>query len=311
MSLWELKNKTETYCSFNNFERPIFVISPPRSGSTFLFKCLAQFDELYHIDWEGDRFWWYNFPYERLNEPSDWVGPEEATPLKQRTLRRQLYKTAVGIRFKEQSRWFKFPYQFGLKNIRYLDKTIANCFHLEFIEKTFPGAQYIFLVRDPCANISSMIEGWPYLEKFGKPQLTPVLQSLDATTIRHWTYPAPPNWGDIVSKPLPEICAWSWQQHIEYPLSFFEQFGRSEDVIWIRYEELLKDVPGTIKQLAYKLDLEFSVKVRDYLLSPPLTHTTVSEPYPNKWVEKNYDAIISVLPLISDTAKKLGYELPV
>lgn len=307
--LHESKNRIDAYCSYNSFDRPVFIISPPRAGSTFLFKCLAQFDEVYHIDWEADRFWWYNFPYERLDAPSDWVGAAEATPEKKRTLRRQLYQTSVSMHLRGRSKRFKIPYQFGFKSIRYLEKTIANCFHLEFIERTFPGAQFVFLVRDPRANISSMIEGWPYLEKFGKSQLTPVLQELTAT-IPHWTYPAPPGWQDVVSKPLPKICAWSWKQHVKYPLNFFQQRSHL-DVIWVRYEDLVDDPLGTVSNLADRLDLAVSENVKQYLEKPSLSHTTISKPYLNKWMEQNYEEVLSILPVIEDIAQEIGYDVSV
>ncbi len=39
-------------------ERPVFVIAPPRSGSTLLFECLAQFRELTAFtDREGTFIW--------------------------------------------------------------------------------------------------------------------------------------------------------------------------------------------------------------------------------------------------------------
>jgi hypothetical protein len=42
----------------------------------------------------------------------------------------------------------KLRYLFGFKRIRYLDKTITNCFHLRFLNRAFPDAQYIMLLRD-------------------------------------------------------------------------------------------------------------------------------------------------------------------
>ena len=74
-----------------------------------------------------------------------------------------------------------------------------------------------------------MIEGWPYLERFGKPQLTPYLRRHEARTIEHWTYPAPPGWQQVVGRPLAEICAWSWQQHVEAALAFCAR--RAGDVL--------------------------------------------------------------------------------
>ena len=56
---------------------PIFLLSAPRSGSTFLFDLLSRFDRLWAWHAEVDEIWWRHFPYERSAELSDHVGAEE------------------------------------------------------------------------------------------------------------------------------------------------------------------------------------------------------------------------------------------
>lgn len=305
--LTPIKAKLESNFSYKSFHKPIFIISPPRSGSTFLFECLTQFDNLYYLNHESDNIWWANFPYETMKYPSDYIDVEEVSYAQIKSLRRQFYQAVASNYRRRNPHQPRLPYWFGMKRIRSLDKTIANCFRIDLLESIFPDAQYIFLTRDPRANISSMIEGWPYVNRYGKPQLTPIIRTLKESTVDHWTFPAPPGWQNIVSQPLPEICAWSWQQHIEYALHFFEQ--SSKKPIVIRYEDLVDDTFQTIFNLGQELELVSSQKVSEHAETSPLSRTTFSKPYPNKWKEKNYQNIASILPQIEGTAQKIGYDV--
>jgi len=288
------------------FERPVFIIAPPRSGSTFLFECLSKCADVYHLNYEADGIWWKLFPYDRAPHRSDLVNPEEMTPELLDCLRQEMYEKAIRAAQKrgEQPQWAK---RLGIKPIRYLDKTIANCFHLDVLQMAFPRARYVFLVRDPRANISSMIEGWPHLSRFGKPQLNRVVQDIPGATVDHWTYPAPPGWQEVVSLPLAKICAWSWEQHIRYALDFFQQ--SDVEVKHVCYEDLRDSPSQVVANLARQLDLDLLATAQSFLRAPTTSRTTVSDPEKGKWKRKNYDTIQSILPEVRDTAKLIGYDI--
>jgi hypothetical protein len=292
--------------SCRRFERPIFILAPPRSGSALLFECLCQFAEVVHLETEADIIWWHHFPYERMAAPSDQVDAASVSAAGRR-LCRHLYRAAVISRLRRRRSLAPLRHLLGLAPIRYLDKTIAHCFHLAALERLFPDARYIFLVRDPRANIASMIEGWPHLERFGKPQLTPWLRRHAARTIEHWSYPAPPGWQQVVDRPLAEICAWSWQQHVEAALAFCA--ARADAVLEVRYENLAADPLGTVQGLAGKLGLSWSEEIERYLRAVPLSRTTVTPPSPDKWRLDYAAEIATVLPQLRATAGRIGYTL--
>ena len=289
------------------FERPIFILAPPRSGSAFLFECLCQFAEVVHLEAEADFIWWHHFPYEAMTQPSDHVPAAAVSAAERRRLCRHLYREALISRLKQRRSGARMRRLLGLASIRYLDKTIANCFHLEALERLFPDARYLFLVRDPRANIASMIEGWPYLERFGKAQLTPWLRRQEARTIEHWTYPAPPGWQQVVDRPLAEICAWSWQQHVEAALALCAR--RADDVLRVRYEEFAERPLHVVQDIATELGLSWSQDVARYVRGAPLSRTTVTRPSPDKWRVEYAREIAGVLPQVRATARRIGYEL--
>jgi len=305
--LRKIKCMIEERMPYNSFENPIFIISPPRAGSTFLFECLSQFDELFKFRAEADSVWWKYFDYRKRPDFSDFIGESDATEEKIRAVRKHIYQAVTLGRNNHIPKDSRPKYYFGLKRIRYLDKTIANCFHLEFIHRAFPGARYIFLLRDPRATISSMIEGWPHIDKFGKPQLNTIIKKMNST-VPHWTYPAPPGWQNVVTKPLPEICAWSWKQHIEYPLAFFEKLGKANEPTCVRYEEFISAPLRVVTELAEKMGLELTEKVIDFVTKAPLSGTTLTPPSNDKWKNHHHE-IMEILPFIADTARKIGYDI--
>ena len=160
--------------SCRRFERPIFILAPPRSGSAFLFECLCQFEEVVHLEAEADAIWWQHFPYEGMAQPSDHVDAAAVSAAVRRGLCRQLYREAVINRLRQRPSGARLPPSSGPR----VDP-LPRQDDRQLLSRRGAGAALsgcalpVFLVRDPRANIASMIEGWPYLERFGKAQLTP------------------------------------------------------------------------------------------------------------------------------------------
>lgn len=287
-------------------EKPIFVIAPPRSGSSFFFECLSRLEGTTSLSGEAYSIWQNFFPYERLSEPSDRVYPGGLDGETRRSFRERTYLDATATQAEQDEFAFGRPigHLLGTRSIRYLDKTIANCFRIDVIRSIFPEAQFIFLVRDPRANISSMIEGWSYFERFGKPKLTPVIQSADGTTVKHWNYPAPPDWQEVLHQPLPKICAWSWKQHVEWALDFF---GKSPPVKRVYYENLRDNPTKVMKNISGAIDATITDELRIYLDEMPESWTTVFSPEKGKWRRKNEEEVESII--VRSTASRIGYDI--
>jgi hypothetical protein len=285
------------------FDRPIFIIAAPRSGSSFLFELLSCFDETWGWHAEVDDIWWKYFPYERLEEPSDYVGAEELTPEIARGLRRDFYRHALWAR-QEQGRTTGPGQRLGLHRVRYLDKTISNCFHLGVLKRLFPKALYIHLVRDGRATVSSMMEGWQDPVRFTKPALQHFLPA--DSTVDYWAYPAPPGWRKVLDRPLEEICAWSWMRHV---ITADEGLGEIPEAHkrLVKYEDLAADPEALLRRLAAFAGMTWTESAASYLARPPLSRTTVSAPEPDKWRRLHGARIQQVLPTISPILKKFDY----
>jgi hypothetical protein len=134
------------------FDRPIFIIASPRSGSTMLFETLAQAQDLYTIGQEshsliegvpalnpGSR----QFASNRL-EAAD-ATPELSALLRQRFL--------AELHDRDGRTSPSLP-------VRMLEKTPKNALRIPFLAQLFPQAQFVYLHRDIRQTLSSMIEAW-------------------------------------------------------------------------------------------------------------------------------------------------------
>lgn len=287
-----------------SFDRPIFILSAPRSGSSYFYEILRRSRNVCSFDKENDSLWFEFFPYSRFPLPSDYIRAEECSPETIRLFRTQLLLNTLPTR--RRDRWPDgLQYLLLRKPLRYLEKTIANCFHLEALDRIFPNALYIHMVRDGRACISSMLEGWNSGFFWKRPLPFPA----DAT-IAHWTYPIPPGWQEMVTQSLPEICAWSWQEHNRYVLEKCEQdeaFRRN--CIRLAYEDLLADPRAAIAKIATFTGLTATEESDRYIGEQRPSWTTISQPQAEKWRHKNPDAIAQIAPKIAPMMAKLGYSV--
>jgi len=285
------------------FPHPIFIVSPPRSGSNFLFECLAQFPDMFHHREEA------NEPWRRVLKPvadsdfHDSVPVSVITPQNSAELYRDYYRGCLFHALRSCPSRIRPSHLQGSRPLRYLDKTIGNCFRLDALKMIFPEARFIFLRRDPRATISSMMKGWVG-EKFRHRYATPVLENSDDATMKRWSYPAPPGWYERRCDSVAAACCWSWLQHMNAVLDF--EGRMSEERCLVKYEDLTADLPGEMNRLSSTLQLEPTKHVADYLKNPPLSRTTHTEPRPDKWMDDR-EALLESWESVRETALRSGY----
>jgi hypothetical protein len=286
------------------FTKPIFILSAPRSGSTHFYQIARRLHQVVSFWAENDPMWLRFFPYDRLDVPTDYVGADECDPETITAIKTFIFwKTFVRYTYSEVN---VLTHHLLLRHpIVYMEKTIANCFHLDAIEKIFPDALYIHLVRDGRACVSSIIESWQ--KKLGCKPRGLIDFPANASTPR-WCTPIPLGWQAIAGKSLEEICAWTWVEHNRYILdkcqsspSFVQRCLR------LSYEELVANPLEVARKTSAFTGLAVSPTCRDYINQNCPSSTTVSAPKPDKWREKNFEAIHKILPMITPMMEQLGY----
>ena len=265
------------------FDRPVFIVSPPRSGSTFLFETLAQAGNVFTI---GDESHSLIEGIDALNPTlhgfvSNRLEAADATPSVSAQIRSR-FRAALVDRDGGQ------PY--GLP-LRMLEKTPKNSLRVPFLAQIFPEAQFIYLHRDVREVLASMIEAW---------------LSGSFITYRLPDWPEPPwslllvpGWRELAGKPLHEIVAAQWQATLRTLLDDLSALPR-ERVHIAHYAALRADTAAEIGRLCDAVDFVWD---RPPAANPKLSRYTLTKPDADKW-RKHEAEIEAVLPQLRDTIER-------
>lgn len=186
--------------------------------------------------------------------------------------------------------------------IRIVEKTPENCFRIPMLERLFPDAQYVYVVRDPRGSIGSIYHGWKHETRFQGFELPDgfVIKGYEGG---HWSFGLPPDWERLDGCTLMEICAYQWRVYNEF---CHRDLPTDPDrVLEVRYEEL-SDRPGPVlRQLADWAGIDPRPLAR-FNAKLPIVNTR-TKPSPDKW-RRFEDEINPVLPQVADESIRLGYE---
>ena len=262
------------------YDRPVFIISPPRSGSTLLFETLARAPGIYTIGGESHALIESipGLPLRHRGFSSNRLEAADATP-----------EVAAELRA-------RFRHRAGDRNgnppptrFRLLEKTPKNALRIPFLLQAFPEAQFVYLHREPREVLASMIDAWmsghfrTYLQLPGWPH-------------PYWSLLLTPGWQALAGKPLPEIVAGQWDSAMRVMLDDLEALP-GERVSSIRFDRFVADPGAEISRLCEPLDIHWDVDLSGQL--PPSRHT-LTAPAPDKWT-RHAAVIEPLLPALQDT----------
>lgn len=244
-------------------ETPIFIVSPPRSGSTLLFQTLAHSPDLFTVGGES----------RALIEGISGLHPRErgwsSNRLRDTDARPEI-ANAVRHRF-----WISLRDRDGLppqRSARMLEKTPKNSLRIPFLRAIFPDAKFVFLYRDARETLASMMEAW----SSGKFRTYPRLPDWPGLL---WSLVLVPDWRDLAGQSLAHIAAEQWARTMKVLMDDLGDLPR-EQIVPCSYAALLADPQATISRLAAQLGVRWDQKLgRDLPLSP----TVLSQPRPQKW----------------------------
>ncbi|MEO7052955.1 MAG: sulfotransferase [Rhodanobacter sp.] len=259
-----------------DFDRPVFIISPPRSGSTLLFETLSKAPGLYTIGRESHALieGTPGLNARELGYESNRLDGSMATPPLTAELRQRFLAQL-------RDRDGHAPQQ---RPLRMLEKTPKNALRIPFLAKIFPEARFIYLHRDPHETLSSMIEAW----ESGRFR---TYAGLPGWTGLPWSLLLVPGWRDLIGKPLRGIVAAQWNTTTRILLDDLEALPQERCQV-SRYDALLKDPAAEIRRLCAALDLGW-----DLPIDGPLPHSryTVTPPEAGKW-RRHEEMIRPMLP---------------
>ena len=266
-----------------SFDRPIFIVSTPRSGSTLLFETLAQAPNLFSVGGESHAL------IEGIPEltpaahgwHSNILAREDAPTAVAEQLARNFYRNL-------RDRDGKAP----TARVRMLEKTPKNALRVEFFDAIWPDAHFVYLYRDPRPALSSMIEAW----MSGRFRTYPRLPAWPGPP---WSLLLVPGWPELSGMPLPMIVAHQWAITTDVLVGNLERLAAGR-VMAIDYADLIARPQLALETLARSLDLVWDRELNGEL---PLSRYTVSRPSAEKW-RAIQNQIEPVLPIVAEADRR-------
>jgi hypothetical protein len=277
------------------FDRPVFIVSAPRSGSTWLYEMLAQNPAFQTLGGEGHQ---HVEAIEALQPRrrdfhSNRLTAADATPQIGAQLRANYLATlrdASGQLLLNQS---PAPAAF-----RFLEKTPKNALRIPFLKALFPDAKFIFLHREPRANISAIMEAW----RSGRFVTYP---GLPAWPGQPWSLLLIRGWRDLIGSALERIAMRQWVETNETILDDLQALPAT-DWCAVAYEDLKRQAESELRKLCDFAQVPFDQSMRRAAAGGDRpSRYTLTPPDPQKW-RKNEAAIEAVIGETDLLRERLG-----
>lgn len=269
-------------------DRPLFIVSTPRSGSTLLFDTLAQAPRLFTIGQESHwviedtadfdpakRGWSSN----RLTAADAQAGAvEDLAGAFYRDLRDRDAAPATGP-------------------VRMLEKTPKNALRVPFFAAAYPDSSFVYLYRDVREVLASMIEAWASGGFRTYPQLP-------GWTGYPWSMLLVPGWRELIGQQLPVIVARQWAITTQTLLDDLEALT-ADRVRAVTYQSLIDGPQAQLQRLTADLGLDWDRRLGSAL---PLSKVTVSPPQAGKWrrLEREIEAVMPIVAAADARAREFA-----
>lgn len=259
-------------------DRPIIIVSSPRSGSTMFFEALEKNSDLCSIGGESHGL---IESIEALhpisqNYDSNVLTDKHCSQEISRELHARFYQHAVkpgGSKPKPG------------EPMRLLEKTPKNALRIPFMKHLFPDAQFVYLYRDPKQVISSMIDAWQSGRFITYP-------NLPGWTELPWSLLLIPGWRELIGKPLHYVVANQWATTTRIMLDDLQTLDQNQ-IIKVRYEDLLLNTNTELNRVCTYAGIRQFENIQELALSKH----TLTPPDPNKW-QRNERLIEEIWPIV-------------
>ena len=254
--------------------KPIFLVSAPRSGSSFLFESLAVNSALVTLGGEGHHVYESFDAFNPIKNSRLHNGMNQADVTTQLVadLSHRLIKNLV------DSEGRSYEGIAGEKpGLRMLEKTPKNALRISFLAAAFPDAQFIYLYRAPGPNVSSIFRAW----QSGKFVTYPQLPDWQGPP---WSMLLPAGWQSLNPDNPAQTAVFQW---IESNKAIMADLVTLDKTRWhaIEYDQLVANPAEQLEWLCEQLDLPFDRNIRAATHQKmPLSRHTLTAPEPQKWL---------------------------
>jgi hypothetical protein len=273
------------------FDRPVFIVAAPRSGSTLLFETLALNRELWSVGDESHKHFESIAPLRPSSRNfSNRLTADMATKDIVATLMDFFIADLVNSDGKPLN---QLPTLARPAEVRLLEKTPKNALRIPFIVRAFPDARFIFLFRDAKQNISSLLDSWRSRRFVTYPGLPGWPAEMP------WSHLLIPGWEQLRHRSLAEIVTQQWLVTNQIILDDLAQLPQEQ---WcaVEYDSFLTNTAKELGHLCRFSHVIFGPRMRE-VASRPLRPSkyTLTQPHPDKW-KKNAMELEAILPSTVD-----------
>jgi len=290
---------------FPVFEKPVFILGCPRSGTTALFEALKRSEELYALPLESHHIW--EFPPENRAQNRPW-GSDRLTA-RELTAKHSLQFRILFMCCVDNSRGQRYLDQTPRPSrVRLLEKTPKNCLRVPYLNAAFPDAQFILLKRNGRETVASMMENW-LKSPYSPLPLARQLRKPDSES--PWRTLCPDGWRDYVDRPLEEVCAFQYASAYSTLLDDLASFRQEGRVFDLFFEDLVAQPYVWLRKVCQFAEVPWERSLEEHLQDGriPLSSSTVTKPLKDKW-KKYQNQIERTLPHIAPIMARLGYSEP-
>lgn len=271
--------------------QPVFILGPPRSGSTLLFETLSRCHGLWSLGDEGHEIIEKHkaLTPEPFSDQSNRLTEQALTPELAKHIKRDFL---YGIKDRNGARPTADQEEFRL-----LEKTPKNILRIPFLLALFPDARFIYLYRDARENISSIIDGWrsgrfrTYLDK--------------QTPHGLWSFLVPPDWTAYRNKSLADIACFQWRSCHQFAM---QDLANLPDDRWcaVNFQTFLDNTESEVERLCHFMGVSTDQRLRDYCRAElPRSRYTLTNPARDKW-RHNSAELGPVMAAAGQLAKQLN-----
>ena len=278
------------------FERPVFIVSAPRSGSTLLFETLQRHPDLWTLGDESHAEI-ENIPGLAPRERGFESNVLSAADASHEIRASLLANFALQLRDYSGQRWLSNTAS-NPQRLRLLEKTPKNALRIPFLDALFPDAQYLFIYRDAAENLGSMLDAW----QSGRFVTYADLPDWDGLP---WSLLLPPGWRQLSGRGLADVVAYQWRIA---NASILQALSALPKARWrvLDYASLTADPAGVIERATKFLNLSPAPGLQQSLESGlPMSRYTLTPPAVGKW--RRHEATLrEPLLTLQDLATSLG-----
>ncbi len=262
--------------------RMVFIVGPPRSGTTLLYEALATrfrfayisnaAHRMYHTPAAATRLFsrciadWRGTFKSRYGHISGWGSPNEGGWIWRRWIPEDHYldsSAADALPVNQMRRTFSA--MSAILRAPMLNKNVMHSVHMRLLDRVFPSCVFIALERSPADNIRSIVHAR--------------IESHGLRHVRRWLSVRPRGWEDFQDAPVVDQVA-AQVYHTYRDISLDSTSLGDDRVWWVDYKGLCEDPTATMKCI-YDFLVRNGIDVQDRLALPQRFRMSNGRPLPD------------------------------